>query len=276
MKIVLAGSPGISVPAFEEVIKNFEVVGIVTQPDRKKGRGMKITETKVSKLAKKYNIQIFKPEKISLIARELELLNFDLFLTFAFGQYIPQSILKLGKHKPLNIHGSLLPKYRGAAPIHHAILNGEQEIGITLMEMIKEMDAGDIVFKASQTIDEETTTGDAFNIIADLAKQNIVAWMSKIETKDFSFTPQSKEFTLSPKITKEECQLLPGMGINDVKRKIKGFNPYPGAYIIINDIRLKIFSFSSVEIKDSIELVFKDGVIYANDFQWENKKRIIL
>lgn len=175
MKIVLAGSPTISVRTFQRVIDNFDVVAIVTQPDKPKGRGMKLASTPVSELGEKNNIKVIKPKKISEAYDELKSLEFDLFLTFAYGQFIPTKILKLGKFKPLNIHGSLLPKYRGAAPIHYAILNGDNEIGITLMEMIKEMDAGKMYAKASETIDpDKTTTGQAFAIISKLAEQNIV------------------------------------------------------------------------------------------------------
>ena len=174
MKIVLAGSPEISVQAFENIINNFHVVAIVTQPDKPRGRGMKTSPTPVAILGAKHNIKVFKPHKIGQIKDDLVALDFDLFLSFAFGQYVPSSILNLGTYKPLNIHGSLLPKYRGAAPIHYAILNQDQEIGITLMEMTKEMDAGNMLFKASAKIESHTTTGQAFDIISDLAADNIV------------------------------------------------------------------------------------------------------
>lgn len=175
MKIVLAGSPSISVKAFEEVIKNFEVIAIVTQPDRPQGRGMKMQKTAVAELGEKYKIKTFKPEKIGDIFEQLKQLDYDLLLSFAFGQFIPPKVLSLGKYKPLNIHGSILPKYRGAAPIQHAILNGDSEIGITLMEMIKEMDAGNMYAVAEVAIDKSTNTSQAFEIISNLAAKNIVS-----------------------------------------------------------------------------------------------------
>ena len=137
MKIILAGSPEISVPAFKEIIKNFEVVAIITNPDRKSGRGMRMKQTPVASLAEENSILTFKPNKISEIYLKLQNMEFDLLLSFAFGQYIPEKILSLGKNKPLNIHGSLLPKYRGAAPIHYAILKGDKKIGITLWRWLK-------------------------------------------------------------------------------------------------------------------------------------------
>lgn len=274
MKIVLAGSPEISIKAFEEVIKNFEVVAVITQPDKPKGRGMILQETPVSALAAKYGIKTYKPEKISSIKEELEKLNYDLFLTFAFGQYIPNSILEQGKFKPLNIHGSLLPKYRGAAPIHYAILNGDNEIGISLMEMVKQMDAGDVFFKASKSIDKNTTTGDAFNIISDLAFENIVEWLRKVEAGDVSPTKQGDNFTLSPKIEKNFGELNNSLSIHELDRKLKGLNPFPGTFIIKDGIRIKIYDYSLKESANSISFECKDGLVYFTEYQYEGKKRI--
>ncbi|SYV97382.1 Methionyl-tRNA formyltransferase, partial [Mycoplasmopsis edwardii] len=121
LKIVLAGTPEFSVPAFEEVIKNFNVVAIVSQPDRPANRGYKLLPTPTKLLAEKYNIKLFQPEKIGEIYQELKELDYDILLTCAFGQYIPTNVLELAKIASINIHGSLLPKYRGAAPIQHSL-----------------------------------------------------------------------------------------------------------------------------------------------------------
>jgi methionyl-tRNA formyltransferase len=121
IKILLAGTPSFSVPIFEEIIKNFEVVGIITQPDKKSGRGMKLISSPVKNLALKHNIKLFQEDKIGNLFPELSLLNFDVFLTAAFGQLIPDNILALPTKGSINVHGSLLPEYRGAAPIQHSI-----------------------------------------------------------------------------------------------------------------------------------------------------------
>lgn len=276
MKIVLAGSPEISVKAFEEVIKTFDVVAVVTQPDRPQGRGMKLQETAVAELAKKYNIKTYKPEKVIEIYDELKALDYDLFLTFAFGQFIPSKILELGTKKPMNIHGSLLPKYRGAAPIHYAILNGEKEIGITLIEMTKQMDAGDMYFKASRKITETTTTGDAFNIISELAAENIVSWIRDIEFGNAFGQPQGEHFTLSPKIEKEFGNLTKNLTKYEATRRVRGLNPFPGAFVIVDGKRLKVFDISEENIPNSIELNFADGNLFAKSYQWEGKKKIEL
>ncbi|NQZ66208.1 MAG: methionyl-tRNA formyltransferase [Mycoplasmatales bacterium] len=274
MKIVLAGSPKISVKTFETIINNFDVVAIVTQPDRKKGRGMKMIETPVSLLASKYKIKTFKPEKISFIKEDLKKLNFDLFISFAFGQWVPESVLSLGKFKPINIHGSLLPKYRGASPIQYAILNGDRKIGITIIEMIKKMDAGNMLFKASKEISKETTTGEAFEIISNLANENIVEWINQIKIGNVLPTAQSNDFTLAPKIKKSFGEIKKDDYIEATLRKIKALNPFPGAFTFIDEKRLKIFNATTKKTKNAIPLNLKDGIIFINDYQYESKKRI--
>lgn len=274
MKIVLAGSHEIAVKTFKKIIKNFNVVALVTQPDRKKGRGLKITPTPVAILGEKYHIKVFKPNKIIEIEKDLEKLNFDLFLTFAFGQYIPSSILNLGKLKPLNIHGSLLPKYRGAAPIHYAILNNDKEIGISLIEMIQEIDAGDIYFQAKEKINSKTTTGKAFEIISNLSSKNIVKWISKIFNNNFKVKKQGNNFSLSPKIEKKFGELKSNDYSKKNYRKIKAFNPYPGAYMFLQNKRIKVFDASFKKIKNSLEFNCKDKILYITEYQFDSSKRI--
>ncbi len=276
MKIILAGSPQISIKTFENIINNFEVIAIITQPDKKRGRGMKFQPTPVSLLGKKYNIKVFKPNKMIEIKENLKKINFDLILSFAFGQYIPMSILSLSKYKPLNIHGSLLPKYRGAAPIHHSILNNDKEIGITLIEMIKEMDAGDIYFKAKKNITSKTTTGEAFKIISELAANNIINWLKKIEMNKINPKKQGNNFSLSPKIKKEFTKIKSEDTIYINYRKIKGLNPLPGAYIFINGKRVKLFDASFKKIKNAIKIKCKDGNLYITEYQFESKNKVLI
>ncbi len=276
MKIVLAGSPSIAVDAFRKVIENFDVVAIVTQPDRKQGRGLKLQQTPVSELAQEFGIKVFKPSKIIEIKDELEKLEYDQFLTFAFGQWIPESVLKQGKNLPLNIHGSLLPKYRGAAPIHHAILNGEEEIGITLMEMIKKMDAGQMFFKASTSIDETTTVGQGFEIVSKLAADNIVAWLKLVEEGKAKGEEQSSNFTEAPKILKTFGLIDNNLTVKEALRKIMGLNPFPGAFTFINEKRVKIFNASIEHEANSIKIDLKDGSLFITDYQFESKKRVTI
>lgn len=274
LKIVLAGSPSISCPAFEEIINNFNVVAIVTQSDKPKGRGMELSETEVAKLGNKHQLKVLKCDKIGTLYDELKDLDFDLFVSFAFGQYVPKKILELGKFKPVNIHGSLLPKYRGAAPIHYAVLNGDSEVGITLIEMIDKMDAGDMYFKASEKINNKTTTGEAFEIVSKLAQRNIVEWINKIQRGDVVPEKQSDNFSLSPKIEKDFAEIKNDISIYEAERKIYGLNPFPGAFTFINGKRVKLFSTSNSFIHNAIELKLKDGILYIDEYQFEGKNRI--
>jgi methionyl-tRNA formyltransferase len=155
-----------------EIINNFNVIAIISQPDRKAGRGKNIQITPVKKLALHKNIKLFQPEKIINIKKELENLNADLLVTCAYGQYIPSSILTLPKYSSINIHASLLPKYRGAAPIHYSILKGDEFTGVTIMKMSKKMDAGNILFADKLKISNKTTS-ELFLELSNLAKTNI-------------------------------------------------------------------------------------------------------
>jgi len=272
MKILLAGSPSIAVPAFKKIIKNFEVVGIITQPDRPKGRGKIVQQTPVALLGQRYDIKVFKPNKMSEIEQELKKLKFDLLLTFAFGQWIPTSILSLGTRVPLNIHGSLLPEYRGAAPIQRAILDGKDKIGITLMTMVEEMDAGQMWVKAWKEITPETSSDEAFKIISELAEDNIVKWLNNLDS--FSPEEQGSNFTLAPKIVKSEGELLETLDKEKAYRIVYAYNSNPGAFRIIDGKRLKIYSVSKFPKKNAIILKFNNGTLFAVDFQWEGKKRV--
>ncbi|CAM9123733.1 methionyl-tRNA formyltransferase [Mycoplasma marinum] len=271
MKIILAGTPQFAVRAFEEVINHFEVVGVITQPDRPKGRGQKVVETPVKELAKRYGIKIFQPEKISEIYDELKEIDFDIFLTCAYGQIIPEKILELPIKAALNIHGSLLPKYRGAAPIHYSILNGDDKTGITLMHMVKKMDAGDMIFKAETPIEESYTTGLMFEILSMVAADNIQDWLKKIEMDTFENIPQDeKNVTFSPKISKDECQIIDKHTVYTAQRMIKAFNPFPGAYIIKGGKKFKILNYSTNS--EGIEYKLKDGSIFISELQAPGKK----
>lgn len=273
MKIVLAGSPELVLSTFKKVIKHFDVVAIVTNCDKPKGRGLKVQPTAVALLGQEFNIKVFKTNHVKELFSQLQALEYDLLLTFAFGQYIPEAILKLGQYRPLNIHGSILPRYRGAAPVQYAILNNDREIGISLIEMTKEMDAGDIYFVAKAPIDDATSSEQGFKIISDLASDNIVAWLKAIENKTVTPYSQGKNFSLSPKISKEMVELTSDLTTHLAMRKIKAFNPWPGAFIVINGQRLKVFDASFEPIKKGLELKFKDGYLWAMEYQYENKKR---
>ncbi|MCP4337195.1 MAG: methionyl-tRNA formyltransferase [Mycoplasma sp.] len=269
MKIVLAGTPHFSVKVFETVINKFDVVAIITQPDKPKGRGLKILTTPVKQLAQRYGIKIFQPKKIKEIEKELNELNYDILLTCAYGQIIPEQILKTANKIALNIHGSILPKYRGAAPIQYSILNGDSKTGISLIKMTNKMDAGDILFTSETVIENSYTSGDMFDILSVLASESIEQWLERISQDSFTLKKQNeKEVSFSPKITKEQCEITKNHTIFEAQRIIKAFNPFPGAFIMKDNKKFKVFNYGEA----GIEYKLKDGSIFITEIQSPGKK----
>ncbi|WGI36714.1 methionyl-tRNA formyltransferase [Mesomycoplasma lagogenitalium] len=274
MKILLAGTPEFSVPIFEQIIKNFNVVAIVSQPDRPANRGYKLEATPTKKLAQKYQIPIFQPNKISEIKDQLKELDYDIMVSAAFGQWVPDSILNIAKVASVNIHGSLLPLYRGAAPIQHAILNGDNKTGITLIYMVKEMDAGNMLAKAEIDILEEDTSKEIFQKLSILASENIVQWLNDLyQNKLIEEKQDSSLVKLAPKIDKSFAQIFESDKIVDAYRKIKALNDNPGAFFINKENkRIKLYRASLNFVKNALILKLKDGILYVYEYQYEGKK----
>ncbi|MFV8468429.1 methionyl-tRNA formyltransferase [Mycoplasma sp. VS42A] len=275
IKIVLAGTPQFAVPVFEEVIKNFEVVALISQPDRPANRGYKLEATPTKLLALKYNIPVFQPNKISEIYDQLAEMDFDIFLTCAFGQIIPEKVLALPNLAALNVHGSLLPKYRGAAPIQYALWNGDDVTGITLMYMVKAMDAGDMIVKASLDILPTDTSDTLFDKLSALAASNIVTWLTNFAQGKYK--PEAQDpllVSLSPKLNKEDAYLDPSLSMEEAFNRIRAFSSNPGCYYLINDKRVKIYYASKQKVANAIKLDFANGSLWATDYQFETKKRV--
>lgn len=273
-RIILAGTPEFASNIFQEIIKHFDVVGIVSQPDRPSGRGKHIHDTPVKTLAIDNNIKLFQPTKITNITSDLELLNPDLIVTCAYGQYIPLKILNIPKHKSVNIHASLLPKYRGAAPIHYSILSGDTFTGITMMLMSNKMDCGDMLFKAKIKILNKTSS-ELFLELSSLAKNNIIEWLTKYFNDDYVPVKQiESQATYSKKINKNESEILHTDSIKETIRKIQAFDKFPGTYIIYKGKKLKVFKASIKEISNSIVFKLSDGNIYITEVQSPGKKRM--
>ncbi|WP_322875392.1 methionyl-tRNA formyltransferase [Mycoplasmopsis felis] len=274
-KIVLLGTPEFAIKPFKQIIENFNVIAIISQPNKPANRGYQIQETPVAKLAKEYGIKLYQPNKISEIYNQLNELDFDILLSCAFGQYIPMNILELPKIASINIHGSLLPKYRGAAPIQYSLLNGDTETGISLIYMTKEMDAGNIIFSESIPIENTDTSDTLFEKLSELSSLKIIYWLNKFISKDFKAVIQNtNEVILSPKLKKEDALLTLDLTKQQAFNKIRAFSSNPGAYLYLNNKRLKIYLASLSQIKNAIELKFSDGSLWAIDYQYESKKRI--
>lgn len=279
MKIILAGTPFFSVPTFETVIQNFDVVAIISQPNKKVGRNFLVSQTPVKLLAEKYKIPVFQPENIKDLYDELKKIDFDVLLTMAYGQIIPENILHLAKKASLNVHASLLPKYRGAAPIQHAILNGEKETGISLMYMEKTMDSGDVLFQEEIEIEENECFDSLLNKLSILSSCNIVNWLNKIDNNNIKPIKQDiKKVTFAPKILSED-ERLNFDTMENTLRKINALNSIPGAYFLdpnrMNK-RVKVFQATKQYVKNSVEIKCVDGSIYGIVYQIEGKKKISL
>lgn len=240
------GTPDFSVPILEALIKeeNCEVVAVVTQPDRKVGRKNVLTAPPVKKKAMAYDIPVLQPEKLSGSPEMNTILEMepDLIVTAAYGQYVPTKLLNAPRFKAINVHASLLPKYRGAAPIHYALINGDEKTGVTIMYMVKKMDAGDIISQRDITIEESDTVGSLFNKLSLLGRDLLIDTLPELFNETVQPIVQDEsEVTLAPMIQPAEEKLDWTKSAKDLANKIRGMNPFPGAYTLLNGERFKIW-----------------------------------
>lgn len=250
-KILFMGTPQFSATVLQGILDDgkYDILAVVTQPDRAVGRKKEIKMTPVKEVALANQLPIYQPEKLSG-SKELEdimALGADGIITAAFGQFLPSKLLN-SVDFALNVHASLLPKYRGGAPIHYAIINGEKEAGVTIMEMVKEMDAGDMVSKASTPITETDNVGTMFEKLAvigrDLLLESLPAYLSG-ELK--STTQDHSQATFSPNISSEEEKIDWSKTARDVFNQVRGMNPWPIAHTYLSGQRFKLYE---VEVVD--------------------------
>lgn len=241
LKVIFMGTPDFSVPILEYLIKNTNVVLVVTQPDKEVGRKKEITFSPIKKKAIEYGIDVFQPIKIKKDFEIISEINPDIIITAAYGQIIPQGILDIPKYGCINVHASLLPKYRGAAPIQWCLLNGEEKTGVTLMYMDKGMDTGDMIDKKEYTIlpgDNVGSLHDKLSLLGvDLLKDNLPRIINDTNSR---IKQDDSLATYAPMITREDEHLdFTKSGI-EIINKIRALNPWPLSNIIINDVELKI------------------------------------
>lgn len=241
-KVVFMGTPDFSVPVLQGLIDNYNVIGVVTQPDKEVGRKKEILFSPIKELALKYDIKVLQPEKIRLDYQQVLDLNPDIIVTCAYGQIIPTEILDYPKYKCINVHASLLPKYRGGAPIHRAIINGEKETGITIMYMAPGMDDGDIISQEKIVIGEDDTVGDLHDRLSVLGRDLLLKTLPKILEGTNERIKQDETKVCLAKIIKKEDEIV---DFNDsainVHNKIRGLNPFPGGYSLLEGKRVKFF-----------------------------------
>lgn len=239
------GTPQFSATVLKGLLDNpaYEILGVVTQPDRAVGRKKDIKVTPVKQLALEHGISIYQPEKLSGSQELIEMMGLgaDGIITAAFGQFLP-TILLDSVSFAINVHASLLPKYRGGAPIHYAIMNGDKEAGVTIMEMIKEMDAGDMVAKASTPILETDNVGTLFEKLAIIGRDLLLDSLPAYLSGELKPIPQDhSQATFSPNISPEQEKLDWTMSNQEVFNHIRGMNPWPVAHTFLEGQRLKIY-----------------------------------
>ena len=245
MRIVFMGTPDFSVPTLECLIhSDHEVIGVVTQPDKPKGRGKEIQMSPVKETALKYEIPVYQPVRArdEAFVETMRALEPDVMVVIAFGQILSKELLEVPKYGCVNIHASLLPAYRGAAPIQWAVINGDEETGITTMMMDVGMDTGDMLEKTVVKLDEKETGGSLFDRLSLLGGDLILSTLKKLEDGTLVRTPQDHEkATYVKKIPKTLGDIDWTMDAAAIERLVRGLNPWPSAYTHWNDRMLKIW-----------------------------------
>lgn len=293
MRIVYMGTPDFAVEALEVLAASHEVVAVVSQPDKPKGRKMELAMPPVKETAMKYNIPVYQPVKVKNNTEFLETLkgiNPDVIVVVAFGQLLPKEILELPKYGCINIHASLLPKYRGAAPIQWAVIDGEEETGVTTMLMDEGLDTGDILEQKTIRLAEEETGGSLFDKLAKLGGELILSTLEGLENNTITPVSQRQESSNYAKmLTKELGNLDFHKDAASLERLIRGLNPWPSAYTHWNGKTLKIWKAMVVESecmsensigtvvhvsKDSFVIQTKEGGLCVQELQLEGKKRM--
>lgn len=291
MRIVFMGTPDFAVPVLESLCDaGHEVAAVVTQPDKPRGRGKEMQYTPVKKTALERNIKVYQPQKVKdeEFVQILKEINPDVIVVVAFGQILPPVILDMPKYGCINVHASLLPKYRGAAPIQWVIIDGEKETGITTMKMDKGLDTGDMLLKTVVPIDEKETGGSLHDKLACVGGTLIVETLKGIE--EGNIIPEKQDGTKSnyaKMLDKKLGKIDFSKPAAEIERLIRGLNPWPSAYTLLNGKTLKIwdadvrnektdmpYGMITEVTNDEISVSTGDGLLIIRELQLEGKKRM--
>ncbi|WP_320983322.1 methionyl-tRNA formyltransferase [Enterocloster bolteae] len=264
MRIVFMGTPDFSVPALKALVEaGHQVIAVVTQPDKPKGRGKEVQMTPVKIQAMEYGIPVYQPAKVreASFVEVLKGLEADAYVVIAFGQILPKAVLELPKYGCINIHASLLPKYRGAAPIQWCVIDGERETGITTMMMDVGLDTGDMLEKAIIPIEEKETGGSLHDKLSMAGGDLILSTLKKLEEGTLVRTPQTDEGTCYAKmLTKSLGDIDWNQGAVSIERLIRGLNPWPSAYTMWNGKTIKIWAADVIAGREAAEFLSESGV----------------
>lgn len=240
-KVIFMGTPEFAVPILQMLIENTEVLLVVTQPDKEVGRKKEKNFSPIKELAIKNNIETFQPIKIKEDYKYILEKNPDIIITCAYGQIIPNELIETPKYGAINVHASLLPKLRGGAPIHHAIIEGYKKTGITIMYMSSKMDAGDIISQKEITINEKENVGTLHDKLSKIGTELLKETLPLIfEQKNERIKQNEEEVTFGYNITREDEKIDFNKTAEEVYNQIRGLNPFPLAYAILNEKEIKI------------------------------------
>ena len=294
MKILFMGTPDFAKESLEAIYNaGHEILGVVTNPDRPKGRGMKLVASPVKEYALSKELEIYQPEKVKNnveFIEKMKALEPDVICVVAYGKILPKEILEIPRLGCINVHGSLLPKYRGAAPIQWAVINGDKVTGITTMYMDVGMDTGDMILKQEVEIGRDETTGEVWNKLSKIGGQLLVETIEKIENGTAPRITQGNDFTMAPMLDKEMSKIdWDNKSANEIKNLVRGLDPIMGTYSYLDGKKIKIWKVdvipndnSNVEngtvikadCKDGLYIKAKDGIIKVLEIQGENAKRM--
>ena len=290
MKIVFMGTPEFAVPILEGLIESYDVVGVVTQPDKKVGRKQELVPTPIKKVALEHGIKVFQPEKIRKDYEDILAMNPDIIITCAYGQIIPKVILDYPRLGCINVHGSLLPKLRGGAPIHHAILDGYDKTGITIMYMDVKMDNGDIISTSETKIEDTDNLESLHDRLSIMGKELLLKTLPSIIAGTNNRIKQNEdEVTFGYNITREEEHIDFNRTSREVFNHIRGLSPFPSAYAVLDDLEVKIYdsyignkkyAATPGEIcsiyNDGLGVCTRDGEIVITSIKISGKKRMLV
>lgn len=273
-RIIFMGTPDFAMESLSALYDaGHEILAVITNPDRPKGRGMKLVASPVKQYALSKNLQVFQPEKVRNnieFINSLQEMKPDFICVVAYGKILPKEILDIPSKGCINVHGSLLPKYRGAAPIQWAVLNGDKETGITTMYMDVGMDTGDMILTEKVEIGDTETTGELWARLAKIGGQLLVKTIAEIEAGTAPRIKQPEEFSMAPMLSKDMAKIdWENKGVQEIINLIRGLNPIMGAYTIIGGKKTKIWKAekvdNAVDISPDIAQFENGDIVYAND-----------
>lgn len=309
LKVLFMGTPDFARDSLKAIYEEgHEILSVITVPDRPKGRGMKLIYSEVKEYALENGLEIMQPDKLrenEEIIEKIKEMSPDVICVVAYGRILPKEILDIPKYGCINVHPSLLPKYRGSAPIQWAILNGDEKTGVTTMYLDEEMDSGDIILKEEVTIDKDETAGELWDRLSKIGADLLVETLEQIENGTATREKQGNDFTIAPMLEKSQAKIdWENKTAREIKNLVRGLNPIMGAYSELNGKKIKFwkvdtitteefiekyqefkgyeYRFSEIEPgtilyvdnKQGIYIMTKEGILLVLEIQGENAKRM--